>query len=199
MRQIDFWYEFASTYSYLAATRIEDAAHEKGVGVCWQPFLLGPIFKKLGWLTSPFNLQEAKGRYMWRDMERSCARFGLPFKKPDPFPQNGLLAARVALTLIDDGKRSKFSRCVFQKEFGEGADISDKAAIANILSSMDLDVEQIFAQANSESVKEALKKQVSKAQALGIFGAPFFVTVDGEMFWGNDRLEEALEWAIIVS
>src|SRR5215207_5334269 len=94
---LEFWYEFASTYSYLAAMRIEPLAEAAGVDIRWRPFLLGPIFAAQGWTSSPFNLFPAKGRYMWRDMERQAAALGLPFNKPDPFPQNGLIAARVAL------------------------------------------------------------------------------------------------------
>jgi 2-hydroxychromene-2-carboxylate isomerase len=80
---LDFWFEFASTYSYPAAMRIGALAQDAGVIVRWQPFLLGPIFKAQGWENSPFNLYEAKGRYMWRDLERICAALDLPFRKPD--------------------------------------------------------------------------------------------------------------------
>jgi 2-hydroxychromene-2-carboxylate isomerase len=94
----EFWYEFASTYSYPAAMRIERLASAAGVAVRWRPFLLGPIFKTYGWNDSPFNIFAAKGRYMWRDLERICAADGLPLKLPPvSFPQNGLKAARLAL------------------------------------------------------------------------------------------------------
>ena len=94
---LDFWFDFASTYSYPAAVRIGPLAAEAGVEVRFRPFLLGPIFKAQGWDTSPFNLYPAKGRNMWRDLERLCEDTGLPFRRPEPFPQNSLLAARVAL------------------------------------------------------------------------------------------------------
>ena len=85
---VDFWFDFASTYSYPAAMRIGAAAGRAGVAVRFRPFLLGPIFKAQGWDTSPFSIYEAKGRYMWRDLERVCAGLGLPFHRPEPFPQN---------------------------------------------------------------------------------------------------------------
>ena len=94
---LEFWYEFASTYSYLSAMRIEPLAEAAGVDIRWRPFLLGPVFKAQGLETSPFARYPAKGRYMWRDMEREAARLGLPFYRPKTFPQNGLTAARVAL------------------------------------------------------------------------------------------------------
>ncbi|HEU6443279.1 MAG TPA: DsbA family protein, partial [Microvirga sp.] len=110
---LEFWYEFASTYSYLTAMRIEQAAKEAGVELVWRPFLLGPIFKAQGWDTSPFNLYPSKGRYMWRDMEREAARFGLPLFKPTPFPQNTLLAARIALLGLDRGWTPVFTKAVY--------------------------------------------------------------------------------------
>src|SRR5215472_3756934 len=98
---LDFWFDFASTYSYLAAMRIAPLAQKAEVRVRLRPFLLGPIFRAQGWTTSPFNLYPAKGRHMWRDLERSCAELQLAFRRPDPFPQNSLLAARVALVGLD--------------------------------------------------------------------------------------------------
>ncbi|MGZ3324432.1 MAG: DsbA family protein, partial [Xanthobacteraceae bacterium] len=98
---LDFWFDFASTYSYPAVVRMAALATRADVRVRFRPFLLGPIFKALGWTTSPFNLYPEKGRYMWRDLERLCADLGVPFQRPDPFPQNSLLAARVALAGLD--------------------------------------------------------------------------------------------------
>ena len=101
--KLEFWYEFASTYSYLSAMRIEALATAAGVAVEWKPFLLGPIFKAQGWDTSPFNLYPAKGRYMVRDLQRLAAGRGLRFALPAPFPQNSLAAARLALVGGDEG------------------------------------------------------------------------------------------------
>ena len=98
--QLVFWFDFASTYSYLSAMRIEDLARDAGVEIKWMPFLLGPIFQAQGWGNSPFNIYPAKGKYMWRDMERLCAVRGLPFKRPSIFPQNSIRAARVALAAL---------------------------------------------------------------------------------------------------
>src|ERR1700694_2480032 len=94
---LDFWFDFASTYSYPAAMRIRTLASDAKVRVRFRPFLLGPIFKAQGWENSPFNLYPAKGRNMWRDLERLCGDLGLPLRRPEPFPQHSVLAARVAL------------------------------------------------------------------------------------------------------
>src|SRR5258707_224768 len=130
---LDFWFDFASTYSYLAAMRIGPLAERADVRVRFRPFLLGPIFKAQGWTTSPFNLYPAKGRNMWRDLERSCADLQLAFRRPDPFPQNSLLAARVALAGLDQTWGEGFCRALFCAEFADGCRIDDAAAIANIL------------------------------------------------------------------
>src|SRR5215831_11760410 len=100
---LDFWFDFASTYSYPAAMRIAPLAAEAGVTVRFRPFLLGPIFKAQGWDNSPFNLYPAKGRNMWRDLERLCEDLRLPFRRPEPFPQNSLLPARVAFFGLTPG------------------------------------------------------------------------------------------------
>ena len=197
MRKVDFWYEFASTYSYPAAMRVEALAAARGVGLNWRPFLLGPIFAGRGMMDSPFNLDAAKGRYMWSDLARICARHGLPLRRPEPFPQNSLLAARVALAL-DEARRPEFSRAIFRAEFGDGASIAEPATIAAILEAMGLGAAEILRRAGSAPVKDKLRSETAHAESLGIFGAPNLITADGEIFWGNDRLEEGLDWALAV-
>jgi 2-hydroxychromene-2-carboxylate isomerase len=194
-RVLEFWYEFASTYSYLSAMRIEALAEGAGVDVRWRPFLLGPIFAAQGWNTSPFNLYPAKGRYMWRDMEREAARYGLPCMKPDPFPQHTLVAARVATLLSERGLTPAFSKAIYAMEFGQGRSIAEAPAVGEVLSAMGQDPAAILREAASEPNKTRLKALTEEARSRGIFGAPTFITEDGEMFWGNDRLEQALAWA----
>ncbi|QGM47991.1 2-hydroxychromene-2-carboxylate isomerase [Methylocystis heyeri] len=192
---MDFWYEFASTYSYPAAMRVEALAAARGVAVTWRPFLLGPIFVAQGWRDSPFNIYPAKGRYMWRDMERICASMGLPLVRPDPFPQHSLLTARIALVLGDD-ERPAFSRKVYRAEFGEGRPIAEPATLAPILDGLGLDADDVLVRAQNPDNKERLKLQSARAIEIGLPGAPCLVTVDGEVFWGNDRLEDGLDWAL---
>src|SRR5213076_743338 len=122
---LDFWFDFASTYSYLAAMRIGTLAQDAGVRVRFRPFLLGPIFGAQGWNTSPFNLYPAKGRNMVRDIERLAAERCLGFALPARFPQNSLMAARLALVGGDEGWIAPFTRAVYLAEFAHGADISD--------------------------------------------------------------------------
>lgn len=192
---LDFYYEFASPYSYLAASRIGPLAEEAGVHVHWKPFLLGPIFAAQGYTTSPFNAYPLKGRYMWRDLERMVERYGLPpVRRPEAFPINALAAARVA-TWLNDASRPAFTVAAFKAEFAQGRDITDRTVLAQILAGLGHFCEDLCAEAESQPVKDRLRAVTEEAGKAGVFGAPSFITADGELFWGNDRLEQSLEHA----
>jgi len=195
MARAEFWYEFASTYSYPAAMRVEALAAARGVEIVWRPFLLGPLFAQAGWRDSPFNIYPVKGRYMWRDMERICASLGLPLTRPNPFPQNSLLAARVAASL-DNDLCAQFTKAAYRAEFALGLTISDPAVLGSLLAACGLDAEAAFAAAEGAENKATLKTGVERALALGLPGSPCLVMEDGEVFWGNDRLEQGLDWAL---
>jgi 2-hydroxychromene-2-carboxylate isomerase len=195
MAVLEFWYEFASTYSYPAAMRVQRLADIAGVPVRWRPFLLGPIFGAQGWNDSPFNIYPVKGTYMWRDMQRVCAREDLPLKLPPfRFPQNGLKAARIALAGEKEGWIAEFTRRVYTANFGEERDITDEDLLRSLVKRAGGDPDAAVAMANSPATKAALKAQTDEAIKRGIFGAPSF-TVGDELYWDNDRLEEAIAWA----
>jgi 2-hydroxychromene-2-carboxylate isomerase len=191
---MELWFEFASTYSYLAVSRVEKLAHAAGVTIVWRPFLLGPIFKAQGWNDSPFNVYPAKGRYMWRDMARLCERYGLPLRQPTQFPRNGLLAARIVVAGDGAGWVPAFVRNVYRANFGDDRDIADRTVLETLLRDVGTDPAAVLRDAESQPVKDHLRASMEQAQRLGIFGAPSFI-VGGELFWGNDRLEDALAWA----
>lgn len=193
-QRLEFWYDFASTYSYLSALRIGSLARKKGgMSVEWKPFLLGPIFKNQGWDTSPFNIYTAKGNYMWRDVERLSGKYGIPFRRPSEFPRNSVLASRIALLAMPEGWGEEFSKLVYSYNFAEDKDISDSEVLASALNFMGKEPYEIMERAVSGENKGKLRAQTQEAIDKGIFGAPSFVT-GGEIFWGNDRLEDALDW-----
>jgi 2-hydroxychromene-2-carboxylate isomerase len=193
--EITFWYEFASTYSYPAAMRVARVAEAARVAVRWRPFLLAPIFGSQGWKDSPFNIYPVKGAYMWRDLQRICAKEGLPLKLPPfRFPQNGLKAARLALVGEKDGWTPAFTRAVYSANFGGERDITDDDLLRSLLKVVGADPDAAMAASNTPQIKDALKAQTDEAIRRGIFGAPSF-TVGNELFWGNDRLEDAVAWA----
>jgi 2-hydroxychromene-2-carboxylate isomerase len=192
---VDFWFEFGSTYSYPAAMRIESFASERHVAVSWRSFLLGPIFGGQGWNDSPFNIYPAKGCYMWRDLERICEGLGLPFCRPSKFPRNGLLAARVACRFATSPWLPNLVRAVYRANFEEDLDISSTEVISRCLASSGEDPAPLLQEARAPSSRERLRAQTEEAAHLGVFGAPTF-SIDHELFWGNDRLEDALSWAV---
>ena len=194
MRRAEFWYEFASTCSYPAAMRVENCAAARGVSLVWRPFLLGPIFVAQGWRDSPFNIYPVKGRYMWRDLERVCRAEGLALRRPQTFPQNTLAAARIALVL-SDADRPRFTRAVYLKQFGEGGSIAEPETLADLLRSLGHDAASTMIASGGDTVKAELRTQCERAVVMGLPGAPCLTTEDGEVFWGNDRLEQGLDWA----
>src|ERR1043166_4274986 len=144
-----FWFEFASTYSYPAAMRIESLALAHNVKIEWNAFLLGPVFKAQGWDDSPFNIYPAKGKYMWRDMERICDSLSIPFRRPSVFPRNSILAARVAARFKDVAWLPNFVHAVFRANFVDDLDIADPAVIAACLTASGLDAGEIIGSAKS--------------------------------------------------
>jgi len=192
MEPVEFWFEFASSYSYLAALRIEEVARQASVPIVWRPFLLGAIFKAQGWNDSPFNIYPAKGNYMWRDLERMCESLSIPFRKPSVFPRNALLANRLACFYSEERWLPEFVRQIFLANFAHDKDISDAAIIKSALEAIGQPAGLINS-AESPEAKAKLRAATDRAVSLGIFGAPSFV-VDSELFWGNDRLESAISW-----
>ena len=194
--ELEFWFDFASPYAYLSAGRIDDWMNSAGIKVRWMPFLLGPVFKKQGWQTSPFNLYPLKGKYMWRDIERLSKRYRICFKRPDEFPQHALLATRVATAGCDENWLPAFCKRIFHREFGLGHDISDQQSVCDALEGLVDRPGDWMKLAVTEKTKKALLDRGAEAERKGIFGAPSFVTPDGELFWGDDRLEHSIEWVL---
>jgi len=192
--ELECWYEFASNYSYLSIMRIDKLAQDVNVKLVWKPFLLGPIFKSFGWESSPFVLQKEKGAYVWQDMVRQCHKYGIPWNKPSVFPRNAVLPLRVAIIGAEQPWINAFNQGVMQLNFAEDKEINDRDTIAKVLHELGLPADQLIAQALSDDTKSALRAQTEEAQRRGIFGAPTFFA-HGEMFWGNDRLEDALQFA----
>ena len=191
---IEFWFEFASNYSYLSLMRIEQEARRRGVVIVWRPFLLGPIFKALGFDGSPFVLQKEKGAYVWRDMERRCRKYGLQWTRPSRFPRGGLTAPRVALVGESEPWLGAFCRKVMELNFVHDQEIESPARLAGLLGELGLPAAAILDAAASEPIKTRLRERTQEARDRGVFGAPTFF-VRGEMFWGDDRLDDALAFA----
>ena len=193
--EIEFWFEFGSNYSYLSVMRIEEEARRHCVRIAWKPFLLGPIFRALGMENSPFVLQKEKGACMQQDMARLCRKYGLaPWVKPSVFPRLGVLPLRIALLGVDEPWIGAFCRKVMELNFVRDQDINQPEQMVPIVAELGLSALGLTEWAQAEPIKTRLRDQTEQARAKGIFGAPTFF-VGTEMFWGNDRLDDALLFA----
>ena len=163
--RLDFWFDFGSTYSYPTALRIGDVANKAGVSVVFRPLMLGAIFRTQGWDTSPFNIYEAKGRHMWRDLERITSEMGVPFVRPDPFPQNGLLTARVATAARDEAWQPQFCRTVFTLQFGDGKQINTPETVSEALNACGANAESWLSQSGTQDTKDRLRAETGTRRA----------------------------------
>jgi 2-hydroxychromene-2-carboxylate isomerase len=192
---VGFFYDFASPYACLSALRIRAVAQSAGVSIRWRPFLLGPVFRAEGLMDSPLNVFPLRGSYAVRDVARRARRYGFDVRFPSTFPRNGLLPARVAMVALREGWGEAFSEAVYRAEFQEDADISSPDLVGALVAGLGQDALRVLALAQTPEVKGALRAETEAAQAAGIFGAPSFLA-EGELFWGDDRLEDALDWAL---
>jgi len=174
--------------------RIAADAAAVGVGIRWRAMLLGPIFQAQGWSDSPFNLFPAKGRYMWADMDRICRDAGLDFSRPAEFPRNGLLAARIVCAHEDQPWTGEFVRQVFAANFADDLDIAQPEVIIRCIQRCGVTPAPVIEAAKADAAKLKLRERTAFAGNIGIFGAPSFVA-DGELFWGNERIEHGLHAA----
>ncbi len=191
---IDFYFDFSSPYSFLAAEQIEAIAARHGRSVMFRPILLGAVFKASG--SAPLTEQYGpKARYSVHDFERSARFVGVRYRHPSKFPIGAVTASRAVLWLQRDRpeKANSFVLAVFRAFFQDDRDIADAAVVAEIAQSLGIDGARLLEAALAADIKDALRRQVEDAVALGVFGAPTIV-VDGEMFWGNDRLPQIDRW-----
>lgn len=190
---IEFYFDFSSPYSYLASELVDDLAAKYGRKVKWRPMLLGVVFQKTG---QPLLVNvPLKGEYSLRDFSRSARYFNVPFKFPAKFPMSTVSAARAYYWLHgqDCAKAREFAHAVFRAYWVDGRDISDLAVVSDIAASLGIDGAALASGIATPEIKERLKTETDTAIARGMCGAPYFV-VDGEPFWGADRLPQIEKW-----
>lgn len=190
---IDFYFDFSSPYSYLANPRIDGIAARHGRDVHWHPFMLGAAFKVAH--TQPLTHYPLKGEYSVRDFERCGRLHGIPFAMPEKFPVATLGAARAFYWLEASApeKAKPFAQAIFAAYFADGRDISALDVVADVAAGFGIDSAALAAAVEQPAIKARLKEETDAAIARGVFGAPF-VIVDGEPFWGADRLEMVERW-----
>jgi 2-hydroxychromene-2-carboxylate isomerase len=186
MKRVEFFYDYASTYSYLAHRAIEQLAADRGAELVFRPMVLGFVFKASG--NSMPAAVPAKAAYMVHDVRRWVRRYGLPFKMPTIFPVNTIRALRAAVAAREDGIFPAYHHAVMHAYWSQDQDIGDADTLASIATAAGVDGQRLLARAEDPAIKAALKANTDEAIARGVFGAPTFFVGD-DMFWGNDRLE----------
>lgn len=194
-RPIEFWFSVGSTYTYLTVMRLQEIVRETGIDFRWQPFSVRALMQEMN--NVPFVGKPAKENYMWRDLERRAGKYGLPIRLPIAYPlKNFDLANRVAIVARQEGWCPEYVRNTYHCWFNEGLPAGDEANLARSLDKAGQVLDRVVKLAGSDSVELAYQDATSKARTLGIFGSPTFVVGDGELFWGDDRLDDAIEFAL---
>lgn len=197
--RIELWYTYASPYSYLAVERVESLAASAGVSLLWRPFILGPIFQALhGSSDSPFSRNAPRGSHMWKDVRRRADRHRIAFGHPSEFPRRSLLATRVTLLVEGEPWIGELSRRVYAANFVDDRAIDSADVIGDVLRklvsdlSLAIDPAELIARAETVETKQRLRERTDEAMARGIFGAPTLFVGEGDLYWGDDRLEDAV-------
>jgi 2-hydroxychromene-2-carboxylate isomerase len=190
--QIDFWFTMGSTYSFLSVMRLAELERSTGKSFRWRPFHLLIILQEMKHI--PFADKPTKSAYMWRDIERRAGMYGIPVKLPAPYPaKQSVMANLVAIVGMREGWGSDYVRAAYRRWFQLGQETGSGPNVSESLRDVGQDPERVLALANSEDTKAALNAETNAARELGIFGSPTF-TVGRELFWGDDRLEDAISW-----
>lgn len=192
-RAVEFWFEFSSPYGYLASHRIDAIATRHGREVRWRPYLLGVAFRKSG--RGPQVDYPLLREYSLHDMQRCARLHGIAFHMPERFPVSAMAATRAFYSLVDSDATvaRDLARRVYAAYFRHGRDISDPETVIDEAVAVGIDGDRLRADLQDEAVKRRAKEETEKAIERGVFGSPF-VLVDGEPFWGNDRLEQVDHW-----
>lgn len=192
MSDIDFWYSIGSTYSYLTVSRISTLAQKQGVTIRWRPFNVRDIMVEQN--NVPFKGKPIKTAYMWRDIERRAQLYGLNPKLPAPYPSPQLpYANQVAILGMEEGWGEDYTKTAYRNWFEQGHTVGEDPNLADSLHEIGQDPERVKAEAATSRIVDLLAEQTAQAKALGVFGSPSFVVAD-EVFWGDDRLEDAIAW-----
>jgi 2-hydroxychromene-2-carboxylate isomerase len=189
---IDFWFTMGSTYSYLSVSRVADVERSTGMTFRWRPFHLLIILQEMKHI--PFADKPTKSAYMWRDIERRAAMYGIPMKLPVPYPaRQSVVANLVAIVGMRENWGADFVRAAYRRWFQRGEETGSEPNVSESLRDIGQDPERVLTLANSDDTKAVLTAETDAARELGIFGSPTFI-VGRELFWGDDRLADAINW-----
>jgi 2-hydroxychromene-2-carboxylate isomerase len=193
MPMIDFWFSIGSTYSYLTVMRLAETEKATGISFRWRPFNVRRVMIEQN--NIPFKDKPVKAAYMWRDIERRAQRYGLSPRLPAPYPLPGLVLANQVATLgVEEGWVADYTRATYRRWFEGGEAAGEEPNLSASLSEIGCDPPEVLTTAQSKRIADALEASTDEAMKLGVFGSPTFVVGD-EVFWGDDRLDDAILWA----
>jgi 2-hydroxychromene-2-carboxylate isomerase len=188
MKPLEFFFDYGSPYSYLADSGLGALAERTGAEVRYRPMLLGGVFKATGNQSPVANPCEAKRSYAALELQRWIAHLGVPFRGNPHFPINTLLLMRTAVAAQRAGVFEPFHRVVYPAFWAEGENLGEPEVVTRVVEKAGLDAHALLEAAGDPDVKAELRANTEEAVARGAFGAPTFF-VEGEMFFGNDRLD----------
>jgi 2-hydroxychromene-2-carboxylate isomerase len=189
---LEFWFSIGSTYSYLSVQRVDEVAEKEGVKVRWRPFNIRTITSEMN--NRPFVGKPVKAAYMWRDLERRCSLYGLEARLPAPYPLNDMeLANRIAVVGQEEGWGPSYAKATYRRWMVNGEPAGSEPNVSTSLRAIGEEPDRVVALAKSDRIGDQLVEATNEARELGIFGAPSFIA-RGELFWGDDRLSDAIQW-----
>ena len=194
MKEIEFWFSIGSTYTYLSVIRLKEVEEKFGVKFSWQPFSVRKIMLEMDNVPFP-PTKQVKADYMWRDIERRAYSYGFEAKVPAPYPLKKFdFANSVAVLGVQEGWCAEYVSATYRRWFVDGLEPGSEPNVSESLREIGLKPENVLKLAADEKIQKAYLKQTEQAQSKNIFGSPSFI-VDDELFWGDDRLEDAVNWA----
>ena len=193
MNNIDFYFSIGSTYTYLTVTRILDVENKHQVKFNWKPFSVRAIMKEMNNIPFPKEKMN-KVNYMWRDIERRAEGYGFFAKTPVPYPLSEFdLANQIAILGLEKDWGIDYIRLTYKKWFQEGKEPAIEPSISEVCNELKLNKDEITSEALKKEIQDKYEANTNSARENKIFGSPSFV-VKNEVFWGDDRMEDAIKW-----
>lgn len=194
MKSIDFWFSIGSTYSYLTICRLNEVSTQEGLTFNWYPFSVRKIMMDMDNIPFTPPAKKIKSDYMWRDIERRAGFYGFNPKIPAPYPLTEFdLANKLAVLGVNEGWGIDYVISTYKRWFEQGKEPATEPNLSEILQELKLNKDKVIAQAQSTEIENKYLENTEKAYSLGVFGSPTFI-FEGEVFWGDDRLEDCIKW-----
>ncbi len=194
MHEIDFWFSIGSTYTYLSVNRISEIAKKENLLINWMPFSVRKIMMDMNNIPFTPPSKKIKSDYMWRDIERRAKFYGFEAKVPAPYPLKEFdLANQIAVLGMNEGWGVDYVTSTYKRWFQQGKEPATEPNLSETLDELNLNKDEVAKNANSNDIKNQYLQNTEYAYKLGVFGSPTFI-YKGEVFWGDDRLEDCIKW-----